>query len=74
MGVSVPRTLILPDRVDQIGLPVEEALHDLLFLFAVRQDLADGLGDEPQGVVFASPVGARNWAMPPGLVRFERPW
>jgi len=30
---------------------VEETLHQLLLLVAIREDLADSLSDEPQGVV-----------------------
>jgi hypothetical protein len=38
----------LPRRLFQPLSLVEETLHELLFLVAVRKDFADGLGHEPQ--------------------------
>src|SRR4051812_27346953 len=50
--------LPLPGRLDQPILLVEDALHELLLFFTVRKDLADRLGDEPEGMVIgvATPI------------------
>src|SRR4051794_7943658 len=40
-----------PLRLVQLLLLVEQSLHQLLLLVAVGQNLADGLGDEPEGRV-----------------------
>ena len=42
---------LLPRRLFQSLFLVEEALHELLFLVAVREDFANGLGNQPEGVV-----------------------
>ena len=41
----------LPIHPFQLLLLVQEALHQLLFFFAIGEDFADGLGDEPEGGV-----------------------
>src|SRR5208337_4502351 len=43
--------LSLPSRLGQSLLLVEETLHELLLLVAIREDLAHRLSDQPERVV-----------------------
>ena len=43
--------LSLPGRLDQPIFLVEETLHQLLLLVAIREDFADRLSDKPERVV-----------------------
>ena len=45
--------LALSPRLFQLVALVEQALHQLLFLVAIGEDFADGLGDQPQGRIVA---------------------
>ena len=47
---SVSSVCVLPPPTKPSFL-VEETLHQLLLLVAIQEDFADGLSDEPEGVV-----------------------